>query len=654
MSRAYAASNASRRSRTSRAGSAGRGSAAAARYDALFAKMQAAESRLQSITHDNEQLKRDNTRLRKLQRERVNLNVLDDEAGASDAKVIALQNLHSQKIRALMKSIDKYKKEVKQLSAQNRESSRSRQIQGLQSQLRGAELVCDLLKEEMCNKLDLSPLEVNQWVFNKSIGGPKRFRPKTREALIIELEQMKKQHDRAVVAAKTAKQALREEQSKVRDMSSNRNASRASLASEGKAPSPSSATSYGRKHSEGKLQIDEVDYSHRVVELQGQIDALRQQCEIKDRQIRTYVSKVESLHETKRGLVGYKDKYERSRGKHTQLTSEVERMHQEAIDLRRQLERAKEKNLRLEAEVDVQKEEGLAANQDVGRKRLRDLQKISDLAEELDQVRSELEKAKRDAAEAHQQRLTGTQKAEVASVQLDKRLKELEAERSELKAELKIAQTKVEEISRDASATLKASNSETERKLESQRRKIKKLAEDLKNSEKDCVRFDQRTQNLEKQIEQQKKENTDHVKRLESQLQTKDEKLSQMVAKYAEMELKQSKAEKRVKSLSQEGSEGLAEAQKIYEKERDARKQLQVACKKLQQQVSAAKLKYRRLEADYNALRAARASTAGSKTGGPGPKTPARTTIADGESSGLSESEDDDPISDNEDDLMMR
>ena len=120
----------SRRSKApSRTSRASRGSAAEARFDTLHTKLQSAETRLQSMVGENETLKRDNTRLRKMQRERVNLNVLDDEAGASDAKVVALQNLHSQKIRALMKSIEKYKVEVKKLASQNRESSRSRQIQ---------------------------------------------------------------------------------------------------------------------------------------------------------------------------------------------------------------------------------------------------------------------------------------------------------------------------------------------------------------------------------------------------------------------------------------------------------------------------------------------------------------------------------------------
>ena len=444
--------------------------------------------------------------------------MLDDEAGASDAKVIALQNLHSQKIRALMKSIDKYKREVKTLSSQNRESSRSRQIQGLQSQLRGAELVCDLLKEELCTKLDMTPLEVNQWVFNKSIGGPKRFRPKTREALFIELEQLKKQHDRAVVKAQTMRAALKEEQEKARTLSATRNASRSSLASEGKAPSPSSVSSYGAKRTEGKEgATGGADYSRRVVELLGQIDALRQQSEVKDRQIRTYVSKVETLHEAKRELIGYKDKYERSRGKHAQLSEEVERLNEESITLRRQLERPRSSIFASKLRWTLRRKKPRRATRTPAASVCETSRRL------VNSLRSSAtcvlnRKARRDVADAHQQRLSGTKRAEVATGQLGKQLKGLESERDELKAELKRVRAEADGIKHDAGLALKQSNSEMERKLQVHSRTIAKLTKDREEAEKEAVRCDQRVQSLEKQINQQMREFSTRTERLEAQL----------------------------------------------------------------------------------------------------------------------------------------
>jgi hypothetical protein len=629
------------RSRGSRAGST-RGTAAAQRYDALFTKMQAADSRLQSVVHDNEQLKRDNTRLRKLQRDRVNLNVLDDAAGASDAKVVALQNLHAQKVRALMKSIDKYKVQVKKLSSQNRESSRSRQIQGLQSQLRGAELVADVLKTHLSNGFGMDPAAVNEFVIKKTLGGPKRFRPKSREELILEVESLKRKHERAVVDAKKTKQRLRDEQQQRRQPGAGRGANRSPSAAslsrgEGKASSPGSAASaYGSsKRGEGKGD-DGVDYSQRVVELLGQLEESRAQSDIKDRQIRMYVSKVESLHESKKELMGYKDKYERSRGKHSQMGEEVERVHQEAMDLRRQLERAKELNLRLEAEVDVQKEEGLAANQDVGRQRLRDLQKISDLTEELQQVREKLDKAERDAATAHQKRLSGTKKAEQATVQVSRRLQDLEQERAELKDELKLMQAKVDKAAMDRERDQETLTSTAERKQSAQKRRIQTLTTERDTAQKDLVREEAHAKNLQAQMERSEKAHTERVDKLEKAMQRKEDELRKMTKRHAELEFQQqearslaTQAEGRAKSLEEESTGEVGKAMRRYEAERAARKTLEVTCKKLQRQVAAAKTKCRKLQNECNALRqqaqsrgAAGAAGAGSKVGVAAPRTP--------------------------------
>ena len=310
----------SRRSKApSRTSRASRGSAAEARFDTLHTKLQSTETRLQSMVGENETLKRDNTRLRKMQRERVNLNVLDDEAGASDAKVIALQNLHSQKIRALMKSIEKYKVEVKKLASQNRESSRSRQIQGLQSQLRGAELVSDVLKETLTTSTTaMTPEEVNDLVIRKTLGGPKRFRPKTREELQNQVTELELKYKRVFAKAADTKLRLKEEQQNSREL--NRSLSN-SRSQESKMQDSSS---FGSKHQEGKTNasssnlLNQPNHGARVVELLGQLEEMRAQTEVKDRQIRMYVSKVENLHESKRELIGYKDKYERSKSKNTQ------------------------------------------------------------------------------------------------------------------------------------------------------------------------------------------------------------------------------------------------------------------------------------------------------------------------------------------------
>jgi hypothetical protein len=587
----------SRRSKgTSRAGS--RASAADAKYDALHTKLQSAETRLQSMIGENETLKRDNTRLRKMQRERVNLNVLDDESGASDAKVIALQNLHSQKIRALMKSIEKYKVEVKKLSSQNRESSRSRQIQGLQNQLRSAELVSDVLKETLTTSSNpMSPEEVNDLVIRKTLGGPKRFRPKSREELQNQVQDLELKYKRIFARAETTKIKLREEQENSRQLTQ-------SLSSKRMEESKSSASSYGSK--EGKeSSVGEKQRNHgaRVVELLSQLEEMRAQTEVKDRQIRMYVSKVENLHESKRELLGYKDKYERSKSKNTQQLEEIEKMHQEAIQLRRKLEREKETALRWEAEVDVQKEQGMAANQDVGRQRLKDMQKISELTEDLEEVRSKLIQAEKAASKARQKRLRDEQTLETTMSSLKSKMEILEKENKDLIKDKFSLQQKLDREKEESQRQIQSTTSTTKSKITEQERKIQKLTLEKDSIEKDIVRYKESVKNLESQLDRSERSAKDRIDKLEILIQKKDHELRELDKERGELEFKQADARRTAKEIESRGESGmkaandkLNELKSHLDEEIIARKTLQDTLTKLQKALTAAKIKNKKLE----------------------------------------------------------
>ena len=62
------------------------------------------------------------------------------------AKVRALKQLHSQKTKSLMQTIQKLEKEMKTMKAANREHRRTQQIKKLMVQVKEAELVTDELK----------------------------------------------------------------------------------------------------------------------------------------------------------------------------------------------------------------------------------------------------------------------------------------------------------------------------------------------------------------------------------------------------------------------------------------------------------------------------------------------------------------------------
>ncbi|CAM9320720.1 unnamed protein product [Phaeothamnion confervicola] len=114
-----------------------------------------------------------------------------------DAKLQALNHLHTKKVQSLMKSIDDLKTQVAAANAQSKEHRRSGMIQSLRSKLREQELVSDVLKAELSTRCEWSAQQTNDFVIAKTCGGPKRFRPKTREELQNELALLEKRYRRA-------------------------------------------------------------------------------------------------------------------------------------------------------------------------------------------------------------------------------------------------------------------------------------------------------------------------------------------------------------------------------------------------------------------------------------------------------------------------
>lgn len=106
------------------------------------------------------------------------------------AKVGALKKQQDQKVRALMRSINQLQEQLHTLKAQDQEHRRSALIQGLRKQQREQELLVDVLKQALQEKVpefQSNRALVNDFVTKKSVGGPLRFRPKTREELENEL-----------------------------------------------------------------------------------------------------------------------------------------------------------------------------------------------------------------------------------------------------------------------------------------------------------------------------------------------------------------------------------------------------------------------------------------------------------------------------------
>ena len=113
--------------------------------------------------------------------------------GQQEAKFNALRSLHGKKIKQLMLSIEAKEKEVAKLKVLSKDSRRTQMIQALRNKIKDMELTMDVMKEEIgkAREVSRSPQEVNDFIIRKTVGGPKRFRPLTREEMenkIIDLE----------------------------------------------------------------------------------------------------------------------------------------------------------------------------------------------------------------------------------------------------------------------------------------------------------------------------------------------------------------------------------------------------------------------------------------------------------------------------------
>ena len=113
---------------------------------------------------------------------------------------MALRALHGKKIKQLMISIDSKEKEIAKLKVLSKDSRRSQMIQALRGKIKDMETIQDIVKEEFAKKAQMTVEDVNDFIIRKTTGGPKRFRPLTREEMenkIIELEKRANSGSRA-------------------------------------------------------------------------------------------------------------------------------------------------------------------------------------------------------------------------------------------------------------------------------------------------------------------------------------------------------------------------------------------------------------------------------------------------------------------------
>ncbi|ETV81781.1 hypothetical protein, variant [Aphanomyces astaci] len=234
-----------------------------------------------------------------------------------EAKTQALNHIHGQKVRTLMKSIHQLQDQVATMKAQDKEHRRSALIQNLRKQQRDQELVLDVLKDTLKTKVgDFhdSLDAVNEFILKKTLGGPKRFRPKTREELELEFVDLDQKYKRAMASLKRVK-------------------------SETQQP-PQEAPRH-------------ISQSHDVPDvgaMQRELEALRVLVAAKDNNLQTQATDIQALKTRMEDLLLVHDKWERTKAKYVASKAAIAKLQDDAI----RLIQAKELEVARREQVDVE------------------------------------------------------------------------------------------------------------------------------------------------------------------------------------------------------------------------------------------------------------------------------------------------------------
>mmetsp|Transcript_9625 Transcript_9625/g.14487 ORF Transcript_9625/g.14487 Transcript_9625/m.14487 type:complete len:555 (+) Transcript_9625:205-1869(+) len=251
----------------------------------------------------------------------------------TENKFQALKQLHAKKIKSLMTSIDAQQKEIGKLKTLNKDNHRTQIIQNLKKKLKEQELVVDVLKEELARKAEMEHGEVNELIIRKTISGPKRFRPLTREELenqIAELEKKTKVRNSSAVPVSSNGDASVAESKAGR--------SRPVTPANG-AKRPMSRSS--NMQSDSKLNDDsDPNYLLKISELQNKMSDIQRRLDTKDGLINELKDEVSRLRATNASLVALEEEHDIMQRQHNDLALKLERMEEDLTDTTEKLSTA--------------------------------------------------------------------------------------------------------------------------------------------------------------------------------------------------------------------------------------------------------------------------------------------------------------------------
>ncbi|CAK4124767.1 unnamed protein product [Aphanomyces euteiches] len=384
--------------------------------------------------------------LRKL----LELNSLADGENSTanallEAKTHALHNIHSQKVRALMKSIHQLQEQVATMKTQDKEHRRSALIQSLRKKQREQDLLVDVLKETLQAKVSEfqdDPNLVNEFILKKTISGPKRFRPKTREELELEFAELDKKYKRTLASLKKAKTEMPQ--------------------------TPRIQESEERTPAEPGPEL---------VAMQKELETLRVAAAAKEIALQAQQDQIDGLRKRLEELHLVEDKLERTKTKYSASKEAIKKLQDDAIRLIQDKECESERRQQLEAELAFYKEATDTSEKNGDKVKMELMERVKALHAREAELLTQLEDQQRKWAQDRTTILAQmrTQENHVLSIeaqskQAAEQVTKLVAERDTLKRELDKAKEIVDKIELEVTprepATLPSSPTAKERALQ--------------------------------------------------------------------------------------------------------------------------------------------------------------------------------------------
>jgi len=411
-----------------------------------------------------------------------------------EEKLKGMQALHAQKTRALMRSISTLRKEVEALKAANKESRRTAMIQDLRKEIREHELVIDVLKGELRGSFAKTEEEMDEFIIKKTLGGPKRFRPKTREELTREIRQLRRELAKA--------KRLNPQSDSGAESKSNAEGENEGASEEGE--------SKRVNEEEGSIDFEDQNLHRQkyagsgpniaeIPQLLERIDELQVELAAKERSTDTQTKVIKELQDQNRNLMRGKEKMERQIMKQKRLKDSIKAIEEENVELLHAKEVLREENLKLKDDLtralsQVEHYEKLGArDRETQNETLKLLETIKSHKENEITNMDEIEGLKRQLTEVHQE----LSREKSQKLKFEKAKEELEALRQggstaeEKQQELQLSCSRLQEEVEFLRKEKSKAESEAASKLATMRSEMdaaeRKIAElEIRFPESDC------------------------------------------------------------------------------------------------------------------------------------------------------------------------